>query len=471
MIFEPSEMSGEGEFRLGRPLVFWGCLFGAEKRVFVNFLRCLAGVLFVLWAHVALAADIHVNSNTNVAGDGRATTPYSSIQAAVDAAAPGDTVLVQPGVYREQVTITNSGTAAQPIVIKAAGPADTVLLSGDRSRSHGFFIKGASHITIDGFKIENYVTRGVFVLGPRATNISILDNWIRETGDSGIGVWGVRYGEDPAQVCRFVCATDILISGNIVERAANTAWGAAGYNEHITVANGVLGVEVFGNVIRHSMRTDPDYQPGAGGEGIDFKEGVANGLIHGNTIHNISKYAIYLDAGRADTVGGKYSSAGFIRNIRVFNNLIHSNGNHGIGIVSEGNLERSASGEGEHAGRLGGWIDGVFVYNNTIVDNQSCGILLYDYNLLNRGFDLSNVPITRDIRIFNNVAWNNNLSENEGYSGICLDHAWATDVEVAGNLSNGNSDGVFNRGDIAVTRQNIRQEPLFDGDGPYEFLP
>jgi len=51
-------------------------------------------------------------------GDGSEAAPFGTIQHAVDAAAPGDTVLIAPGTYRESVTVTTSGTPEAYILIK-----------------------------------------------------------------------------------------------------------------------------------------------------------------------------------------------------------------------------------------------------------------------------------------------------------------------------------------------------------------
>src|SRR3990172_3394319 len=76
---------------------------------------------------------LFVPSNSNAAtlevGVGRT---YSTIQAAVNAAVAGDTVLVYPGTYNESVSIPDGkqGTATSPIVIKAQYPARQPLDGG-----------------------------------------------------------------------------------------------------------------------------------------------------------------------------------------------------------------------------------------------------------------------------------------------------------------------------------------------------
>lgn len=78
-------------------------------------MRCLAAAT-ILAAAAAVAAtasgaDLEVGSGA----------PYATIQAAVDAAAAGDVVLVHAGDYVEALTLAQSGTAAAPIAVRAAG--------------------------------------------------------------------------------------------------------------------------------------------------------------------------------------------------------------------------------------------------------------------------------------------------------------------------------------------------------------
>ncbi len=87
-------------------------------------------------------------SNT---GPGTEAQPYCTITSAINArGAPGVTIRVKPGTYREQVTVNTSGAAGSPLVIEAVGsgvvvdgadsfstPADWVLLSGNVYRAAG----------------------------------------------------------------------------------------------------------------------------------------------------------------------------------------------------------------------------------------------------------------------------------------------------------------------------------------------
>jgi len=60
-------------------------------------------------------------------GTGTELQPYCTISAAVAAHnGPGTTIIVKPGIYREQVTVPASGAAGTPFVIQAQGPGVVV---------------------------------------------------------------------------------------------------------------------------------------------------------------------------------------------------------------------------------------------------------------------------------------------------------------------------------------------------------
>lgn len=86
------------------------------------------------------AKTIYVDVNSkSPTQDGSAENPFEKIQAAADIAEPGDTVLVNPGVYYESVTLRKSGTKEKPIIFKAVknGEYDTVITAANRQIREG----------------------------------------------------------------------------------------------------------------------------------------------------------------------------------------------------------------------------------------------------------------------------------------------------------------------------------------------
>jgi hypothetical protein len=91
-----------------------------------------------------------------VASPARAATtwyvdPGASIQAAVDAASPGDTIIVRDGTYIENVDVNKdhltirSESGAESTIVQAANPNDHVFeVTADYVNIYGFTVKGAT---------------------------------------------------------------------------------------------------------------------------------------------------------------------------------------------------------------------------------------------------------------------------------------------------------------------------------------
>ncbi len=83
---------------------------------------------------------------------------YPTIQSAVDAAGPGDLVLIAPGTYREEVAVTTAN-----LVIRGED-RNTTIIDGERIRSNGILIT-ADGVAVENLTVINPVGNGVFWTG------------------------------------------------------------------------------------------------------------------------------------------------------------------------------------------------------------------------------------------------------------------------------------------------------------------
>ena len=106
------------------------------------FSALFAGVLGIVASGQAGAAVTWhtdgANPSCSDAGPGDPTTPFCTIGRGASVAAAGDTVLVAPGTYREQVTAPASGAPGAPITYLASGPGAIVLGTFDVSDPVGW---------------------------------------------------------------------------------------------------------------------------------------------------------------------------------------------------------------------------------------------------------------------------------------------------------------------------------------------
>lgn len=101
-----------------------------------------------------------------------------TIQSAVDAAAPGDMVLVSPGVYHEAVSVTTDD-----LVIRGTD-RNRVVLDGQFHLDNGFKVLGANGVAIENMTARRYRSNGFFWTGVDGYRGSYLTS--TRTGDYGI---------------------------------------------------------------------------------------------------------------------------------------------------------------------------------------------------------------------------------------------------------------------------------------------
>jgi hypothetical protein len=120
---------------------------------------------------------------------------YPKIQAAIDAAESGDTVLVAPGTYKEYllmkkgVAVRSEGTEAEHKNHKAARRT-TIDSSGADNTP---VVEGADYATIDGFTLtglpplDHHVPGHAHGINCRGTSMIVMNNIIHNMGSTGIG--------------------------------------------------------------------------------------------------------------------------------------------------------------------------------------------------------------------------------------------------------------------------------------------
>ncbi len=99
---------------------------------------------------------------------------YSTIQSAVDAADAGDLILIAPGTYKEQVTVTT------PSLTIRGEDRNTVILDGEHVRENGVFAT-ADGTVVENLTTINYTSNGVFwtgITGYRGSYLTAIDNGV-----------------------------------------------------------------------------------------------------------------------------------------------------------------------------------------------------------------------------------------------------------------------------------------------------
>jgi len=150
----------------------------------------------------AQAGTWHVATNgSDTTGDGAAANPFATIQQGIDAASQGDTVLVHPGIYKENVNFRGKNITVGSLFV-TTGDQDYILqtiIDGKRNDHVVTFASGeAATARLSGFTISNGYAHGtpapassgggIFCLNsnPTLTRLKVSSN---EAVDEGGGLY------------------------------------------------------------------------------------------------------------------------------------------------------------------------------------------------------------------------------------------------------------------------------------------
>jgi hypothetical protein len=258
-------------------------------------------------------------------------TPDQTIQSAIDAADYGDTVLVAPGTYHENINFRGKAITVKS---ESGRPEDTIIDGGSANPVVSFISGEGRGSTINGFTLQNgragIDSQGAIDGGgikvqsssPTITNNLITNNQACQGG--GIGV---------------DAGSPLIQRNTIINNVCNLCSGRGGGGISIW---GLSSVEILDNVIANN---------GMGSRGLG-KEG--GGIYMSGAGALIIKRNIIKGNGIADGQGGGISIVNNSNTLIVQNLITGNQANEGGGIY---------------------WIasggPGLILVNNTIADNDS----------------------------------------------------------------------------------------------------
>ena len=103
---------------------------------------------------------------------------YDTIQAAVDAAQPGELVMIEPGTYVEAVDVETD-----ELTIRGTD-RDGVVLDGQLELDNGIRVLGANGVAVENLTTINYTNNGLFWVSSEGYRASYITTY--RTGDYGI---------------------------------------------------------------------------------------------------------------------------------------------------------------------------------------------------------------------------------------------------------------------------------------------
>lgn len=257
---------------------------------------------------------------------------FPTIQSAVDAAGPGDLILIDRGIYRETVSVTTPG-----LVIRGVD-RNEVVIDGEFERPNGVEVLFADGVAVENITAMNNTINGFFwtgVRGYRGSYLTAINNgdYGVYAFDSGDGLFEHSYASGSPDASFYIgqCnPCDAVITDSIGE---NSGLGYSGTN--------ASGLYLVNNVFRYNgagiapNSLDTELIPPA----QDVV--VAGNLVYDNGYRDFPhKSAQWLTQGFGVLLVGVESST--VTRNRVFN---HPNGAIAIGPYVDANFWMSSGNE------------------------------------------------------------------------------------------------------------------------------
>jgi len=278
---------------------------------------------------------------------GRTIVVTTTIQAAVDAAQPGDTILVPAGTYHESVLITKSDltiAGSRAAILDAAGFRTGIRVgSGSISRS-------GPAPTCPPLAVQRFTLRGLTVKHAGFSGVFLI-------GVDGYHLTGTRYVDNPVYGPFPVCSHDGLIDFNQVVGGGSTAGPSTdtgiyvGDDDQVTVRDNSVTNYVIGVVVENTINAIVQDNLLQGNTAGVYAAVLANHprpftdhvvIEHNQVINNNLPNPVPPDSG--DEIGGVPTGVGIV-NFGADHVVVRDNrvlGNDSLGVIILQNFLASA---------------------------------------------------------------------------------------------------------------------------------
>jgi parallel beta-helix repeat protein len=361
------------------------------------------GLAFLVLAGPSSADTITVNNGGE--------EDYKSIQKAVNNANPGDTILVYPGTYKENIVVDRE----LRIISKSGNPEDTTVLASTQNE-HVFKV-ASDNVTIRGFKIKdasgtpgnykygiyldgtknciidnNYISNnreGILLID--SSNNTLINNKLPKNNDAGI----ILRSSDH----------NTIMSNNLSGNIAGILIIYFSYNNTVdgnAVSENTIGIDIQGN--NNTIRNNTILDNGKYGMGITSS---ADNAINNNTVNSNKRNGIWIE---------------FSKNNTLKSNTINFNGMDGIFLLYSNNNTLSDNNASNNINQGIGLMDCDYniLHNNVVNRNNANGIHLW-----NGGTEIDDDAIFEWGGSGDNILNNNTASNNTVYGiyiGISSDN-------------------------------------------------
>jgi ASPM-SPD-2-Hydin domain-containing protein/HYDIN/CFA65/VesB family protein/centrosomal CEP192-like protein/Ig-like domain-containing protein/Big-like domain-containing protein len=366
--------------------------------------------------------QFYVSPTGNDSDSGTSTsTPWQTIQKAMNSATAGSTVNIMAGIYQEELTMNVSGTSGNYITFQpydfsvpaggcagytgvACGGDQVILdysyLGTNTSQTPLFEIGGKSYIRVQGLTFQNFACFGPLQWGVRIENGASYIEFdynkflnLKNTGPFDGTAWlsPIRIGTGSA-------ANNITFIGNELGNLVTL------YSEALTFD----GSSVISGLVQDNYIHDTD------GNGVTTYNGANNIAFRHNKLeyiairrdgtvwYNMLRVAIYIDGGYSDVI-----ERNFVNGAGVGIEALSEPGQvntHDVTIRN--NVVENCNAPGASGIVIGTWY------------SETDGSSVYNINVWNNTFYANTDGVVIRPMVSSTVAWENNIFANNGTTYI-----------------------------------------------------